>query len=279
MAYSIDRFGSLLLPDLNTRFALDTVQGKNTMVRTIAGGFDTRGAEQADLDLPQQIRFRGVILEDSLGEWRDAVDALRGLSRTRAKLWRTAWDNGEGHSCVARFMSGQVERDFQTARIYETTIQFLQLSPWVGHNHRHWTLDDGYFLDDLLYLDDAGYTVTLNASPKATVVTNDGNRAVSDIRLTFTAGSAAITALTVTCGEAEFSFSGTVAAGKDLVIDAGAQSVINNGAAAYANFSLTSNHVIEDWLRFAPGANTLTVTFTGGSTNSTLQIEFEDGWE
>lgn len=280
MAYIIERFGSLMLPEFNTLFALDTVQAKNTMVRTVLNGFDTAGSGQADQNLPQAIRYRGTILEDTVAGWRDAVDALRALSRTRAYLYRRACDNDEQQFCTARFMSGQAERDFTRPHYaYETTIQFMQFSPWVGHNHRFWTLDDGDDLDAALYLDDAGYTVTLLTSPQATTVNNGGNRATNNIRLTFTAGAAPITSLTVTCGGAQFGFSGTVAAGSTLVIDSGAQLVQNGGVAAYAGFALTTNHTIEDWLLFVPGDNILTVTKTGGSTNSTLLIEFQDGWE
>jgi hypothetical protein len=283
MAYVLFRFGALDLPVFNTTFDLDVVAAKNTMVRTILNGYDSAGSAQADQNLPQTIRYKRTIVGEpvtNIAAWRDAVDALRAMSRKRAILVRQALDNTEEHYCTARFMSAVAPQDYkQPWNVYETTIQFLQFSPWVGHDHRTWHLDDGHFLDTALFLDDAGYTVTLNTSPKVTTVTNGGNRATNNIRLTFTVGSAAITALTVKCGSAEFTFNATVTAGGTLVIDSGAQSVLNSGVAAYANFALTSNHTIEDWLRFDPGDNTLTVTYTGGGSNSTFLIEFQDGWE
>jgi hypothetical protein len=279
MAYVLDRFGAVALPPLNPKHDLDTVQAKNSMVRTVLGGFDTQGSAQADLNLPQAIRYSGFIVGGSLSAWRTAIDTLRGTSRTRAQLWRYAQDNNEQHSCYARYVASTVQRSYEQPLVYETTIQFLQLTPWVGHNHRYWTLDDGDFLDDGLYLDDGGYTFTLRNSPQANTVTNGGNRATRGVRLTVTAGSTPITAITFACGDAEITYSGAVAAGQALVIDSGAQSVMNNGVADYAHFALTTNHTIEDWLLFAAGANTLTVTRTGGSSDSVLLIEFQDGWE
>lgn len=279
MAYILERFGTLTLPIYNPRYSLDTVAAKNTIVRTIVGGFDTVGAAQAVMDLPQVINYRAVILEDSVSAWRTAIDALRTQSRKRAKLYRRAWDTDEIQFCTARFVEAQTERDFQQARIYDVRLRFLQQSPWVGHDHSLWTLDAGELLDDALYLDDGGYSVTLNTSPKSLIVTNGGNRATSDVRLTITAGAADITALTIACGDAEMSFSGTVSVGDVLVIDSGAQAVTDDGVAAYGSFALTSNHSIDEWIRLEPGDNTITVTKTGGSTNSTLLVEFQDGWE
>lgn len=50
-------------------------------------------------------------------------------------------------------------------------------------------------------------------------------------------------------------------------------------AAAYSGFSRDATlHSIAPWLRFAAGSNSLIVTKTGGSTNSTLTRSFYDGW-
>ena len=279
MAYILERFGTLTLPVYNPRYSLDTVEAKNTIVKTVAGGFDTAGDGEAALDLPQAINYRGVILEDSLSAWRTAIDTLRAQSRKRARLYRRSWDTDEVQFCTARFMSAQTERDFQQARIYDVRLRFLQQTPWVGHDHTAWTLDSGEILDDALYLDDSGYTFTLDTSPKSVVVVNGGNRATSNVRLSITAGSANITALTIACGDAEFVCGATVSVGDVLVIDSGAQAVTDDGVAAYGSFALTSNHSIDEWIRLEPGDNTITVTKTGGSTNSTLLVEFQDGWE
>lgn len=279
MAYFLERFDTVNLPPLNPKHDLDTVQAKNTIVRTARLAFDTAGSAQAELNLPQTIRYSGFIVEDSLADLRTAVDALRALSRKRALLWRRSVDNSEVQSCYARYSASTVQRTFESPRTYETQIQFLQLTPWVGHDHTTWVLDEGDYLDMALYLDDDGYRYTLTTSPYAAVISNGGNRATNNVRLAVTAGSASITSITFACGDAEFTYSGTVTTGHILIIDSGSQSVTNYLTADYANFALTSNHIIEDWLVFEPGDNTLTITKTGGSTDSGLSIELQDGWE
>lgn len=279
MAYNLERFGTLTLPFLNPQFQVDTVPARNTIVRTTHGGYDVAGSGQAEQDLPQPISYKGFIVDRDLTAWRAAVDAMRAMSRKRDKLWRRTCDTNEVQWCWARFLVAQTDRDFQRPLEYQASIRFLQQTPWVGHEHTSWVLDEGDFLDTGLYLDDARLIYTLDVSPKVITITNGGNRATSNVRLAITAGTTAITSITFACGGAEFTFSGTVAAGHILIIDSGLQSVTNDGIAAYANFTLTSNHIIDEWLVFEPGANTLTVTKTGGSTNSVLTVAFADGWE
>jgi hypothetical protein len=279
MAYYLERFGTQELPLYNVTHDLDVVAAKNTIVRTVLNGFDSAGSGQADQNLPQAIRYKGVILESTVSAWRTAVDALRATARTRAQLWRRAEDNDEVQWCYARFISGQTTRDANRPPFeYEASLQFMQLSPWVGHDYTTWVLDEGDYLDTALYLDEEGWTFTLSTSPKACTVTNGGNRSTNNVRLAVTAGSASITSITFACGDAEFTYSGTVASGHILVIDCGAQSV-SNTTSDYANFALTSNHTIEDWIRLDPGDNIITVTKTGGGTTSSLSVEYQDGWE
>ena len=54
----------------------------------------------------------------------------------------------------------------------------------------------------------------------------------------------------------------------------------HDGADAFAYFALDStNHKNSWWFELAPGNNSVTVTLTGGSTNSTLMFEYPEGWE
>jgi len=129
-----------------------------------------------------------------------------------------------------------------------------------------------------VYADMATEGTTLAASPQAMTITNDGDATCVNAIITVTAGSAAITALTLATDDAELSYSGTIAIGKELVIDCGALSVKNDGAAAYAGFTWTGNHTSRWWLPLYSGDNTLTVTWTGGSTDSEIKVEFYDAW-
>lgn len=279
MAYILERFGPLTLPERMVRHDHNTVAARKSLVQTVAGAFDGAGDGQAGMALPQNLDYEGLIYEEDLTVWRAAVDALRGMSRKRARLYRRGLDDDAVHWCVARLMATETDYEMERSSVYEVRLRFSQLSPWVGHDHTAWVLDDGSLLDDALYLDEAGFTATLSGASTNLVVTNGGNRAVEAVRVEITAGSANLTALTITGGGAHVVFTGTVVAGQTLVIDSGAQAVQNNGAAAYGGFALGGSHTLESWLRLEPGATTLTIARTGGSTNSTVRVEFRDGWE
>ena len=44
----------------------------------------------------------------------------------------------------------------------------------------------------------------------------------------------------------------------------------------FSGFSFGGSHVIDDWIVLEPGANAITVTFTGGSTNSDVKVSRRD---
>ena len=111
------------------------------------------------------------------------------------------------------------------------------------------------------------------------MVNNGGNVRVANAILTLTAGAVAITQVKIAVsGVSEIQWDGTLTTGQQLVIDCGARSVKKVGVDAYSGFSLTANHKVDDWLRLEPGNNSVVVTLTGGSTDSTLRIQYNDGW-
>lgn len=132
---------------------------------------------------------------------------------------------------------------------------------------------------------------TLASSPTAVTITADGNAAIDDLVITVTAGGAAITALEITNVTSEataggvdteicdISYDGTIVAGKSLVIDCGAYSVENDGSDAMTNLTRETGHEVDGLFELRPGVvNTITVTFTGGSTDSTAMIQYEARW-
>jgi hypothetical protein len=110
-------------------------------------------------------------------------------------------------------------------------------------------------------------------------VRNNGNAPVYDPIITVTAGTAAITALTVTVGtETALSWAGTLGAGNDLVIDCGAQTIRNDGTDAYSGFSYGAGHTVGYWVGLgATATTTISISHTGGVTG-VVEVSFYDGW-
>lgn len=275
----LERFGSLSLSMIEAEDDLRTGSARLASVGTIAGEYDSYGSGDAQMDgvvLTREFELHGATT-DALD---DARDALRALVLTRARLYARMGDDAV-RWVNARLLDVQERRTRRNFNFQRVVCRFHLPSPtWQGADHSTWVLDAGELLDDGLYLNEAGYTVTLSSSPTNVVVTNGGNRVVTNPVITITAGGANITAVTITkTGETKIAWTGTLVATKLLVIDCGAFTIRNDGANAYSGkAAFDSNHTIAEWLRIDPGSNTITVAFTGGSTNSTATIEFRDGW-
>jgi hypothetical protein len=149
---------------------------------------------------------------------------------------------------------------------------------WNGRGYGlPWYLNDGTLLDDGEYLD-MDNTITLDGSPKSATITNGGNRTVTATIVTFTAAGNAISAITFACGSCNWTFSGSVAAGKVLTVDTGTRSIRNDGTDAYSYFTLNAGHTVADWLQLDPGANAVTITYTCAGAATKLNVTYYDGW-
>lgn len=255
--YQYTQFGSTALPSYEAQSDVGPLSSQDMRVRTAQGVYDAGGTAQLR---PGEtvISHRGTMVSDDDADMESDARALAVLRGTYAKLYRE-WRDGGTEWIWARCIAvrGRRQRGMYLHQDWE--FQFLALSPtWNGTAH-----DDD---------------TTLNSSPKALTVTNGGDAVVRNAVITVTAGGANITALTIAAGSAEISYSGTITAGQALVIDCGALTVKNNGTGDYANFSLTVNHTVIDWMPLEPGNNSVTVTFTGGSTDSVVNFAFYDGW-
>lgn len=247
------------------------------------GTFDALGEDDSNP--------KGYTLKKSFVIWYsdsdDRIDYykdLRGLVGKRGRLYR-AWDNDSDVEWVtARLKSVSGERELNHKNHVEVDLSFeIYSSYWHGDYTGVWLLDSGEFFDTGLDFDTGNDVITLNTSPKSFTITMNGNAIVNDAIIYVIAGSNDITALeiknTTTGHLAELDYSGTITAGNTLTIDCGAYTVKNNGVDDDANFSLGSTHAINEWLRLAPGDNTIVVTFTGGSTDSTINFDYYEGWK
>lgn len=275
-------FGDYVFPRVSAVDSLGTVEAPRDFILLPSDAFNPFGSHEAP-DRPHRIIKQGELVYDTPAELQIGIDAARALRGTENKLWARTY-NDEVRWLWAYCASVREERTSRNFNFQPLVYAFdVAKAHWNGHQHLDWLLDDGHFLDDGLYLDDDGYTETMASSPHTITVTNGGNRAVTNAVLTITAGSANITALTIEAtsvqGDMQLEWAGVIAVGEALVIDCGAASVLNDGAADFQNFDLGAGHDIEEWLRIDPGDVGITVTFTGGSTDSTIDVAFADGWK
>ncbi len=261
---------------------LDTGQARVGLVETVAGEYDSDGANDARMGGRTLTRTFGLhgATTDALD---DARDALRALMGTRARLYARMGDDTVRWA-NARLLGVQETRTRRNFNFQMVTCQFQILGPdWQGADRSVWVLDSGEVLDGGLYLDEAGETYT-GTSPHIFTPTNGGNRVVTNPVITVTAGGASVTSVTITKtgtggSETKIVWTGTLATTKQLIVDCGAFTITNDGANAYSGkAAFDSNHTIAEWLRIDPGYNEITIVWVGGSTDTTVLLEFRDGW-
>lgn len=259
----IERFGDAwasaeVLPTLDGTQDLGAGPVRSPLVAVPGGAYDAAGADRVRRQA-ERIVVRGTWVAASAAALEAKIAALRALVGLRSKLWRS---NGAAqHWRYARLL--QVEAPVQAAlgRWAEARLDFEALpGPWQGTAH------------DL--------TVPMDGLPKTINMANGGNAPVSNVILTLTAGAVAITSVGIgMTGKSYFRWTGSLGAGKALVIDCGARSVRLAGVNAYAGFALGASHTIDDWLRLEPGSNPVIVGLSGGGSlaDATLRYQYADG--
>jgi hypothetical protein len=283
MTYKLEKFGTTNLPIYRPTTPIGT-GGSNAPVLDLPGGgvWDPLGSEDARRK-STTIRYKGALVESTATALDTAYKAWEALRGTADILYRRRADTTM-EWCQARLVQVDGSRGAENLLHQDFSLTWQMISDsWYSHIHDGgWLLDAGYYLDAGLYLDSADFTFTLDASPKSCTVTNGGNVLVENCVITVTCGvTAAITALTIERAvggvtQEKWAWAGTIATSKALVIDVGTWSVLNDGVDAFA-ITLDATHKSDVWLKLLPGANTITVTLTGGSTNSTILFTFADG--
>jgi hypothetical protein len=274
----LERFGDYVFPIYNVNDTLSAV-ARSDMFATPMGGFDPNGSENA-ADRPGTITRRCEICEPhSSVAFQTALDAARALRGKRAKLWARTAGESEVRWLWGRCQSIGVQRSERNHHYQEIIYTFnVPHFGWNGRGYSDWALDDGTFLDTGFYLDTGSYRGDLVSTPDSFVITNGGNRTVTNIILDIHAGAVNMTSIVITLGDAYLTFAGPVLAGNHLLIDTGSYIVTNGAVNSYSGLVLHANHAIDDWLRLEPGDNTLEIAWAGGSTGSEYELKFWDGW-
>jgi len=265
MPYIITRFGATYAGgvDLPIR-AMEQPAG---LGQAVSGMIELPGGNSWDSTGSAQTRLRSQIITIS-GGWLSAdaaamttkIDALRALVGTRNYLWSTVDGGTTNRSRLARCLDvrATAKPGFTRWAPYEIDFE-LAAGVWAGAAH-------------------SAESTTLDTTPHDVVTTNAGNARVRDTIITIRANTSNITALGVSIAtKSNFHWSGTLVAGKDLIINCGTRRVTNDGADAYATFALQSDHADNEWLPLDAGATTIVVHQNGGN-DSTCKLTYADGW-
>lgn len=278
MSYILKLFDGVNLPLYDPDTPTGAGPSRRGAVRLGGGGhFDIYGSARAPLDLPYDLNYKATYAESSLAALETALSALRGRSRRRGRLIREM-ANGDTHWCVARLVELDAPRPGGITNRQQCRMTFEVGSPWYGalHGDSWYIGQDGIYLGDGHVLGSAS-VYTLDTSPKVLTINNGGDGDVTAVTLTFTGGSAPLTGLTVGCGACAWTWGGTLASTKELIVDSGAWRVTNDGVDAFDEGPhLTAGATSGRWLVLAPGNNTLTIAKTGGGANSSLLVSFLD---
>ena len=279
--YTLKQFGTYTLPVAAPSETVGAGGTAMAMAYDLPGGgaFDSLRDDCAQFGA-RELTKTAIVYAATSSAAITAYRALQANVGKRDRLYRV-WLDGTTQEWVdARLIAVDAERTIANRYNLDVTMRFLVYSPYwrskvaVGE----WYLDDGELLNTGLVLDSTATTYTLDTSPKTITITNGGNAIVTDCRINIDAGSADITAVTISTSEADMDYTGTLTAGDELVIDCGAYLVTNDGTNDRANFSLGASHTINEWLRLNPGANNITITLTGGSTDSQITFGYYNGW-
>lgn len=273
--YKLRAFGSRTLPHVDPVQDQSARPARTDLIELPGGGvYDAHGSD-ADPDGQATATKSAAISAYDDAAVRAELDALRALVGTRDRLWREAYDTGELQWCLARFSRMPAVRRFGDRWRLAVDMAFDLVSPvWYGADETPeivdpWDEDD----DDLCTCGAQGLA---SGSAVTLHLPNGGNKTVTEIVITLSAIGGSATALTITSATTghSFSWSGTLGSGKDLVIDTGQLSILNDGASAYVDFTPPSNRA--RWMEIAAGDNVWTVTVTG--TDYVLLVEYADGW-
>lgn len=283
--YILDRFGSTALPVGAPRHTGGTFGSQARFIRLPGGGvYDAGGSGVLAPRLPADLRYDCTVVGSTAARLRATLDELRALRGCSDRLYRRRIDNSLVEQwATARLM--QIDFDTQARHSHglfqPITMLFALTSVWRGIGHGpSWTLDSGEYLDSGLYFDMAD-RYALTTSPKTLTISNGGNAPVDEILITVEAGATPVTGLTIATGSCELVYSGTIASNKSLVIDTAplTRSVLNDGVGDWKSLATGYGHASDVWLKLAVGANTVTVTRTGGGTDTYVTFEFWDAWE
>ena len=275
----LTQFGTYTFPLFNKRDLVSQGDSSGALLALTGGevydGYQDDQAPEASTDLVTSFE----IIEATAAAVQTQYDLIRALRGKVLKLW-AHFPDGTDRWVTARLAKVKMERRREYIFYQPVELTFEVARPgWNGTGRGPtWALDAGEILDSGLFLD-YDDVITLDGSPKSATIANGGNRMQNEIILVFRAAGNPISAITFKCGPVDWTFSGTVAAGKTLTVDCRTRSIRNDGVDAYNLLTLNAGHTVSDWCQLEPGNNAATITYTCAGNATTLDLAYYDGWE
>lgn len=275
----LTQFGTYTFPLFNKRDVVSQGDSSGALMALTGGevydGYRDDQAPEASTDLTTAFE----IIESTSAAVQTQYDLIRAMRGKSLKLW-AHFPDGTDRWVMARLAKTKMERrrDYVFYQPVELTFEVARPG-WNGTGHGPtWALDAGEYLDSGLFLDYAD-VITLDGTPKSATIVNGGNRMQNEIILVFRAAGNPIDTIRFVCGSVDWTFNGTVAAGKVLTIDCRTRSVRNDGVDAYTLLDLNAGQTVADWCQLEPGNNSATITYNCAGNATRLDLAYYDGWE
>lgn len=265
------RFGALDLAedDGSDMFVL---AGRSRLLDLPNGAFDADGAAYVGEPRTFTREFSltdapGAAIQAQLDAFLAEVAKGRRLlvAETRGGERRQTW--AKAREVMLSYAPGDLGRQ-RLAVTFEVDYPF-----WLLSADEPWLLDHGGLLDDGLTLDDGQAVVeTVSSSPHGFSIVNDGGMAVERGTISLVPGAGASLTDPALYNQStghRLAYSGTLAAGDELLLDFLTRSARLNGSGVFA--SLLAAGPDSAWMQLKPGANSLRLTADAVTGTTTLR--------
>jgi hypothetical protein len=276
-SYQIYEFDGVTLPEYNPEQDLSSGSVDSTLMSSAGGSFDVwSGIRRTPRTVKHQIsgiytaadgtayivdhagnqivdhNGNRIIANTAQALLRGQVDAIRAKHGATGSLRRRRWDDTTVYQWKTARLLQVVERSDVKHRTVAAKVDLIFESAMA--NWRDASVDT---ISGTLV---AGGAVGL-------LLESQGNATIEDSVITV-AASSAISSLQFSILHLgiDLRYSGAVGAGSTLQIDCGAQTVLLNGVAAYAEFSLGARHTARCWCPLPPGSWAMQVSANGAGT-------------
>lgn len=253
MSYQITLFGSVAMPAVMSVEDMSSASVPSTIQVSMGAAFDWRGSGR-QFPIQQQITIRGTYLGTSASDLITKINALKGAIGKRDTLTRANFANATTETRIARLLSVKINQDVEQNATLRAEVEATFETPTGG-----WRA--------------SAATTASRTGPGNVTITMDGNIECQDAVITVSGGN--ITGLTVESSAigVKWTWGGSATGGNPLTIDCGAKTIKRGTVNQYTTFTLSTSapiHTARGWLPLAIGANTLTITPTGGTPASAV---------